>query len=280
MKNTMIALMMLILTVDANPIAADPLSRFKVERQSQHNEDLFVFQEFYQSNVSKMIVPWKTYIEAGAYDGRDMSNTWAFNKAFGWTGILIEASPLLYASLIRVRRNSRDVLIHGALCSPHDAKNNVSYHFVVNREGKTAVGGLWELMDEGFKKHFYKHLMVDGIALHNYPVVKCISLGAELTTRNIKHVDYFSLDIEGAELDFLTHFCKFLQKGNITVDIFSVEGYGDSVTAKDEKVMALLGSVGYTFVGHGTKQPAYGWGSMWFLRNNSAVHEDYFRIKH
>jgi hypothetical protein len=39
----------LVLVVDANPIAADPLSKFRVTRKSQHGEDLFVFQEFYHT---------------------------------------------------------------------------------------------------------------------------------------------------------------------------------------------------------------------------------------
>jgi len=277
------AIIILILSLTPTLITStpinDPIRIFMRERQSQHNEDVFILQEFYQSNLSKIRAAKGVYVEAGAFDGKELSNTWAFNQAFGWTGILVEASPLLYESLVRIRRNTHDVLINGALCSPRDARHNVSYHFVVNNDGKTAVGGLWELMDEGFKKHFYKHLVMDDAALQKYPVVKCISLGVEMAARSIAHVDYFSLDIEGAELDFLTHFGNLLHAGSITVDIFSVEGYGDGVSAKDVKVMALMNRVGYTFVGWGTKQPAYGWGSMWFIRNGSVVHEDYIKKK-
>jgi hypothetical protein len=272
-----VALLFLVMAVDANPIAADPLSRFMAVRKSQHNENLFVFKEFYQSNVSKMMTPKRTYIEAGALDGRDLSNTWGFNKAFGWTGVLVEVSPKLYKSMLDLRRDSGDILLHGALCNPRDVDNNVTYHFVDNEKDRTAVGGIWELMDEGFKRAFYSSFKIDDAKLQTYPVVKCMSLGAELQKHNISHVDYFSLDIEGAELDFLSHFRHFIKNGSVTIDIISVEGYGDAITPKDAKVMALLNRVGYTFVGHGRKQPAYGWGSMWFLRNNSVVYEDYLK---
>lgn len=262
---------------DANPIAADPLSRFMVVRKSQHNEDLFIFQEFYQSNVTKMMATKRTYIEAGALDGRDLSNTWGFNVAFGWTGMLIEMSPKLFKLLQVNRRDSGDILVNGALCNPKDVRKNVTYHFVDNGKDRTAVGGIWELMDEGFKKAFYAHF--DEAKLQAAPAVKCLSLGAELAKHNITHVDYFSLDIEGAELDFLSHFRHVLEKRLVTIDIFSVEGYGDAITPRDMQIMALFNRAGYTFVSHGTKEPAYGWGSRWFLRNNSAVHTDYFRRK-
>lgn len=268
----------LLLCIDAYPMA-DSFREFLAERKSQHSEDVFIFQEFYQSNVSKMTSVKRTYIEAGALNGFDLSNTWAFNKAFGWTGILVEASPKLFKSMLTLRRDSGDILVNGVLCNPKDAKKNVSYHYVDNGVRNTAVGGIWELMDDGFKQHFYGKLAIDDVKLQTYPTVKCMSLGAELLKYNITHVDYFSLDIEGAELDFLMHFGRYLEKQIVTIDIMSVEGYGDGVTAKDMRVIALLNRVGYTFVGHGIKQPAYGWGSMWFLRNNSVVHADYFRGK-
>jgi FkbM family methyltransferase len=256
--------------------APDPVKVFMKERRSQHGEDLYVFQEFYQSNLSRIKAAAGVYIEAGALDGRDLSNTWALNKAFGWTGILIEASPALFKSLQKNRQGSGDVLVHGALCNPKDARRNVTYHYVDNEVKNTAVGGIWELMDEGFKEAFYKRFAIDDAKLQTYPTVKCMSLASELHSRGVHHVDYFSLDIEGAELNFLSHFSYALHKGNVTIDIISVEGYGDSVTPKDMQVRVLLNGVGYTFVGWGVKQPAYGWGSMWFLRNASAVHVEYF----
>ncbi len=269
--------LILLLGINCMPID-DPATVFMRHRKSQHAEDLFVFQEFYQSNVSKMMNVKRTYIEAGGLDGHSLSNTWAFNKAFGWTGILIEASPKLYESMVKFRHNSGDILINGVLCNPRDTRRNISYHYVDNGVENTAVGGIWELMDEGFKKHFYGKLGFTDAKLQTYPVVQCMSLGLELIKNNISHIDYFSLDIEGAELNFLSHFSHYIESRTITIDILSVEGYGDPITIVDMRLMAVINKMGYTYVGHGIKEPAYGWGSRWFLRNNSVIHEEYFRL--
>ena len=37
------------------------------------------------------------FIEAGAYDGADISNTFYFEKVLGWTGILVEPNPDAFA---------------------------------------------------------------------------------------------------------------------------------------------------------------------------------------
>ena len=37
------------------------------------------------------------FIEAGAYDGYEISNTLYFEKFLGWTGILVEPNPEAFA---------------------------------------------------------------------------------------------------------------------------------------------------------------------------------------
>jgi len=39
------------------------------------------------------------FIEAGAYDGVDYSNTLYFEKTLGWTGILVEPNPFAFEGL-------------------------------------------------------------------------------------------------------------------------------------------------------------------------------------
>ncbi len=45
------------------------------------------------------------YIECGANDGVDQSNTWYFEKKKNWNGLLIEPIPHLYNQLIKNRSN-------------------------------------------------------------------------------------------------------------------------------------------------------------------------------
>merc|ERR1719213_326038 len=45
-----------------------------------------------------------TFVEFGARDGVDMSNTLLFERGFGWEGVLVEAAPR-YIKNLRLNRN-------------------------------------------------------------------------------------------------------------------------------------------------------------------------------
>ena len=51
-----------------------------------------------------------TYVKLGALDGITFSNTYAFNKALGWKGVLIELSPTTFARLRANRPNELAVV--------------------------------------------------------------------------------------------------------------------------------------------------------------------------
>ncbi len=46
------------------------------------------------------------FIECGANDGMFLSNTYKFEKADDWTGLLIEANPNIFPSLRQQNRNA------------------------------------------------------------------------------------------------------------------------------------------------------------------------------
>jgi FkbM family methyltransferase len=56
------------------------------------------------------------YIECGANDGVDQSNTWYFEKFKNWHGILIEAHPEIFREL-KKNRNKRNILVNKFLVS-------------------------------------------------------------------------------------------------------------------------------------------------------------------
>jgi len=65
---------------------------------SQSNQDKWVaeFLEFKKNGY---------FIEVGAYDGIQTSNTYFFEKNFNWSGICIEANPSVFNSLIKNRKS-------------------------------------------------------------------------------------------------------------------------------------------------------------------------------
>ena len=132
-----------------------------------------------------------SYIEMGALDGVRYSNSHVFNKALGWKGLLVELSPLNYKELVKNRRNEIAV-VHAAVCANHQ-----TVHYVAGDEINRAVGGIWEFAAPSFRKNWWKDVTVDTL-----PAIECSPLQDIISKHVAKeaYFDFFSLDIEGAEL--------------------------------------------------------------------------------
>ena len=79
--------------------------------QSQFREDLLLLPLLLGLALGRA----GRFVEAGALDGLDISNTWMLERCFGWTGLLIEASPSNFAQLRRSGRSA--TMVHAALCA-------------------------------------------------------------------------------------------------------------------------------------------------------------------
>jgi FkbM family methyltransferase len=67
------------------------------------------------------------FVEAGANDGVNFSNTYYLERARGWTGLLVEAIPSLARACRRHRRRSR--VVNCALVPPEREGDMVTMHF-------------------------------------------------------------------------------------------------------------------------------------------------------
>ena len=79
--------------LDAKPSTVAALvspARFR----SQSKEDQYAFKTFFQGK------PKGVFLEMGALDGHQFSNTYALEKDVGWRGVLIEPEPGLFLTLI------------------------------------------------------------------------------------------------------------------------------------------------------------------------------------
>jgi Methyltransferase FkbM domain len=134
-----------------------------------------------------------TYLEMGALDGITFSNSFLFNKLYSWKGLLIEISPTMYLNITQ-NRPYEIATINAGVC-----KEAVTLHFV---ETKGAVSGIWEYAAPGFRNQWWP-----GITLSSPEVtpVQCTPL-QDIIGEHIgptAFFDFFSLDVEGAELDVL-----------------------------------------------------------------------------
>lgn len=145
------------------------------------------------------------FIECGAAQGEAFSNSLFFEKSRNWTGLLIEANPTYFESVRQKRRRAN--LINGCL-SP------VPKATVLNFTVAKMMGGLTNLMENS-------HL---GVITHKKKIsghteVPCLPLYSILKALRVSHVDFFSLDVEGPELEIL----QTIPFDKITFDVLTVE---------------------------------------------------------
>lgn len=148
---------------------------------SQQGEDEFLFKNFlnYKNGF---------FIELGAMDGIMYSNTLFFEETLNWSGILIEPTSQ-YNSLVVNRPNCYNFNV-----AISEIEGELEFL------GDGALGGIKSTMPDG-------HLFGWGIDKQKPYIVKTntfLNLLSEIRkTKEIDRVDFFSIDVEGGELEVL-----------------------------------------------------------------------------
>lgn len=201
----------------------------------QNLEDAVIFNRFF-SGSSPMAHLGKgngngqqvggIYLEMGALDGVTFSNSRLYEYCAGWDGILIEAQPNNVKKLYENRPCA--VIIPEGVCSA-TADGSLSTIRMSMQEGTAFDLSTRESSenDEG----------VD---------VLCRPLSAMLDEHGITRINFFSLDVEGAELKILETF----DFEKVKIDVLMVEADfihaqgsikgGDNINAKVEAVRTLV----------------------------------------
>jgi len=201
-------------------------SRFAEMKRSQYGEDEALLQ-YFKGRCGG------TYVELGALDGDICSNTYAYNKALGWKGVLVELVPASFAKL-KVNRQDELAVVHAAVCEQEG-----QVHFV---ERESATSGVWEFAAPSFRSQWWGNLKLSETVL-----IDCLPLRTILGQVNKDNffADFFSLDVEGAELVVLQ-----------SID-FRRAAFGIVIVEADEHnefknllVKAFLASKGYIFLKH------------------------------
>jgi FkbM family methyltransferase len=154
------------------------------------------------------------FIEVGAHDGIEQSNTKLLEEAYGWTGILIEPSNNLFTKLCGNRPQSKCFQ-----CALGDFSQDNTW-IVGDFDG--------DLMSS-----------VGGNRLRRNPAQKVLvrSLQSNLDEMELRHINFFSLDTEGYELNIL----KGIDFTKTTFDCILVEIY----LADLQEIISFLSSKGY-----------------------------------
>eukprot|EP00579_Thalassiosira_antarctica_P002619 CAMPEP_0201875086 /NCGR_PEP_ID=MMETSP0902-20130614/7149_1 /ASSEMBLY_ACC=CAM_ASM_000551 /TAXON_ID=420261 /ORGANISM="Thalassiosira antarctica, Strain CCMP982" /LENGTH=249 /DNA_ID=CAMNT_0048402059 /DNA_START=133 /DNA_END=879 /DNA_ORIENTATION=- len=177
-----------------------------------------------------------TYLEIGALDGIQSSNTYAFYKVLGWKGVNIEIDPDNYEQLA-LNRHDDIANVQAAVCS-----ESQRVHYAIGED--KAVGGIWEFSSEAHRERWWP-----GMTLYDTIPLKCTTLQSILDKIGIgKHFfDLATFDLEGAELSALLG----IDFDKISFGVIIIEKNGDGDI--NQQTEDLLRSKGY-IVTHAEKK--------------------------
>lgn len=188
-----------------------------MQRYSQHGQDVWVFRTLNEK-------PRGFFIEAGAFDGVTHSNSLMLEN-LGWQGICVEPSARRFASLCE---NRNCICVHA---------------LIAGKERPTAM-----FLDSGDG--------LSGIAEHRLYGTSAESV--EMKTRRMidilrkcrapREIDYFSLDVEGLEIEILADF----PFDEYQVAVWTIEHAALNLPERlpiKNQMCELLGGHGYRYVG-------------------------------
>ena len=186
--------------------------------KSQSGQDRFVDTHF---NGSPGF-----YVDVGAHEGRENSNTFFLQFMRGWHGICVEPNQKLFPALSELRQDPT------CLCLPYALDN-------YSGEADFIEADWWGTIKHHLTpEHEQEFLQGVPQRVVKFPVRPLQDL---LDTHQIRHVNYLSLDTEGNELQVL----QGVDWDRTTFDLMSIENnWGD------DSIKNYLDGRGYAVCGH------------------------------
>ncbi|MDW5593640.1 FkbM family methyltransferase [Conexibacter stalactiti] len=149
------------------------------------------------------------FVEAGANDGFDQSNTYYLERFRGWRGLLVEPVPHLHREAQLERPASR--VVHAALVAPELEGTEVELRYgglmTVVSGSKGSVAEERDYVKSAFRLGLEPEMLVTAPGR---------TLSALLDEAGAPQIDFMSLDLEGYEanalrgLDFSRHAPRYL----------------------------------------------------------------------
>ena len=198
-----------------NGINAQKLLENFSKSKSQIRQDLFVLSHLNFKRDGY-------FIEFGAANGRELSNTHLMEKEFGWKGVLAEPAIIWHEDL-KINR-SCDI---ETCCVWKDSNSVLTFNQVMEAELST-ISNFSESDKHGYSRK-------NGTTYS----VKTISLNDLLLKYNAPAiVDYLSIDTEGSEYEILNNF-------DFSMYAFRVITCEHNYTPMRDKIYSLLTKHGY-----------------------------------
>jgi FkbM family methyltransferase len=225
--------------------------------KSQAGEDIFLFNTFFKNKKKGK------YIELGAMNGINYSNTYFFEKELEWTGILIEPNAFNFNLLKNNRPNNylfNDVI--------SDRTEEVSFRYFNNHAAMSGVSGIEDTLPVTHLSQFFDTEKYCNEIVHNNTNSNCIcwykkqqlqgrstlipkSLTHIINNTNIDEFDFLSLDVEGHEYEVLKSW-----DFSVPINVILIEMLGVNPD-KEDKCRSILIDHNYQFFSHCAHNEVY-----------------------
>ena len=202
-------------------------------QRSRADEDKTIYNTFFRYAQNYTTSQDFHYVELGAFNGMDESNTRFYDVCLGWTGLLIEPNPKVYPVLVQNRPYAHR-MSYAASCNEtndRDGDNNQTVKFYASIFTNAAE-------DNSPNGEAYNNsgLEVDVPCGGLHPVLNHVFPS--------KRIHFFSLDTEGVEYSIL----QTINFNDIYIDIFIIESWNvfcKEICPHRENVRAFMQSKGY-----------------------------------
>ena len=189
------------------------------------------------------------FVDIGANDGKEFSNTLLMEEKYNWKGICVEPLPIEFKKCKELRKNSicKNVAIY-------DQKGEAEFNVI---EGEYN-------MYSGIREDINHHMNIteQNGTIHKIPTMTFTELLDECDAPS--HIDFLSLDTEGSELKIL----QSLNHDKYKFTYLTIEhNYREP---QRTKIRELLLSKGYEYIGQNQ------WDDVYILKQKHDLTEEYF----
>jgi len=178
------------------------------------------------------------FLEAGAFDGEFNSDSLYFEMNHGWTGLLVEPHP--YA-VNEIQDRNRNATVIQTCLATEKKPQMVKFDMVGSLRNETHREAMMGITVDPFDE---QHIQM-----------QCMPIYSILLAMGNPTVNYFSLDVEGAEFAIL----KTIPWDKVDIQVMSIESHllNRIFPGTREEMISFLDEAGYNYIpwGHTSSNP-------------------------
>lgn len=197
--------------------AVDPQYLSSFPYYGRHGQDKYLNEAVFHGMRNGV------FVDLGAYDGVESSNTLFFEESLDWDGVCVEPLP---AAFDRLQMNRKCLCING--CASDSYRRAHFTHVIpgerrrLPREGRVPnfekLSGLTEFLNPKHEQ-VIDSIIQESAGRREFLTVQCIPVNDILARLPSPRIDYLSIDTEGSEF----HILRAIDFERFDIDVIVVE---------------------------------------------------------